>query len=161
MEGINLELRLFLASVIWGIVLVVLYDCFRIFRRVMKHNKFWSGFEDVIYWAVSAVLIFRMMYQINDGAIRGFAIAGVVLGMTLYHYSISDFLVHMIAMGIRRSIHTSQKAFRFIMKPVVWVTRRFRWFFVYLAKIFRKPCRSGRKSLKKIWKQVKIAVVKK
>lgn len=161
MEGINLEVKLFIASIIWGIVLVVLYDCVRIFRRVIKHNRFWAGFEDVVYWVVGAVLIFRMMYQTNDGAIRGFAIAGVVLGMTLYHYSISEFLVHIVTLGIQKCIRGGQKTFHVIMKPVIWASRRFRWFFVFLAKIFRKPCRCGRKALKKIWKQVKIAVVKK
>lgn len=161
MEGINLELKLFLASVIWGAALVIFYDCLRIFRRVIKHNKFCVGLEDIIYWAVSAVLIFKMMYQINDGAIRGFAIVGVGIGMVLYHYSISEFVVGIVSLGITKCLIAGKRVIKFTLKPVVWFGRRFHWFFWYLNKIFKRPVRFARKSLKKIWKQVKIAVVKK
>lgn len=161
MEGINLELRLFLSSIVWGIILIVFYDCLRIFRRVLKHNKFWSAFEDVIYWTVSGFLIFRLMYQMNDGAIRGFAIVGVIIGMVLYHYSISNFIVKNTSLGIEKCILGIKKFIKFISKPVRWLCRRFRWFFEFLKKIFRRPLRFGRKSLKKVWKTVKIAVVKK
>ena len=161
MEGINLELRLFLSSIVWGVILIVFYDCLRIFRRVVKHNKFWVGFEDVIYWTISAILIFLMMYQMNDGAIRGFAIIGILIGMVLYHYSISNFIVKMISLGIQKCILGGKKLVKFISKPARWFFKRFRWFFEYLQKVFRRPVRFGRKSLKKIWKTVKIAVVKK
>lgn len=161
MDAINLEVKLFLASVLWGIGLVILYDCIRIFRRVIKHNKLWAGFEDLLYWAVSAVLIFRMMYRINDGTIRGFAIVGVVIGMTLYHYSISEWVVHMTAAGVHKSISGTKKTIHFIMKPVVWIGRRLRWILGFFTKLMARPLRFLRKSLQKIWKQVKIAVVKK
>jgi len=161
MEGINLELRLFLASVIWGMILVVSYDCLRIFRRVIKHNKIWVGSEDVLYWIISGILIFKMMYQMNDGAIRGFAIVGMVIGMVLYHYSISEWVVRNFSLGITKCIGAGKKVIKFITKPILWFTRRFCWFFGYLNKIFNRPLRFVRKSLKKIWKQVKIAVVKK
>lgn len=161
MEFISLELKLFLSSVGWGIILVILYDCLRILRRLIKHNRLCTALEDILYWSVSAVLIFRMMYLINDGAIRGFAIVGVLIGMVLYHYSISDPLVNILSKGIHKCFLTGKKAVKIIMKPFVWMARRFRWLLVFFAKRFRRPCRFARKSLKKFCKQVKIAVVKK
>lgn len=161
MEGINLELRLFLSSIVWGITLIVFYDCFRIFRRIIKHNKFWAAFEDVIYWTVSAFLIFCLMYQMNDGAIRGFALVGILIGMVLYHYSISSFIVKFTSLGIEKCILSTKKFIKFISKPIRWILRRFRWFFEFFKKIFRRPLRLARKALKKVWKTVKIAVVKK
>ncbi|HAU87894.1 MAG TPA: spore cortex biosynthesis protein YabQ [Lachnospiraceae bacterium] len=161
MDAINLEVRLFLSSVLWGIGLVILYDCLRIFRRTVKHNKIWAGLEDVLYWTVCAVLIFRMMYRINDGAIRGFAIVGVVIGMVLYHYSVSEFFVQTITLVIHKCIYGVKKTIQFIMKPAIWLSRRFRWIIVFLVKPFGRPFRFVRKALKKRWKQVKIAVVKK
>lgn len=161
MDNINLEVKLFLASIVWGIILVVLYDGLRIIRRVIKHNRFIAAIGDIIYWSVSAILIFRMMYRINDGGIRGFAIMGMLLGMVLYHYSVSDFLVYMIAKGIYKGESIIVKVFKFIMKPFIWCFRRSKWFLGFFTKIFHKPAKAGRKSLKKLWKQVKIAVVKK
>lgn len=161
MDSINLEVKLFLASVVWGIILVVLYDVIRILRRVIRHNCLVAGMEDVIFWSVSAILIFRMMYEINDGGIRGFAVGGVLIGMILYHYSISDYLVYIISKGIHKGERGIVKAFLFITKPLVWVWRRIKWFVGFFSKLFYRPAKAGRKSLKKIWKQVKIAVVKK
>ncbi len=161
MDVINLEVRLFLASVAWGLVLVVMYDCLRIFRRLVKHNKIGAGLEDVLYWVISAILIFRMMYRVNDGAIRGFSIVGVVIGMVLYHYSISEFVVKMLTKVVQKGFVIGKKVVHIILKPVVWLTRRFRWLFVFFMKIFHKPLRWFQKTLKKIGKQVKIAVVKK
>lgn len=161
MDVINLEVQLFLTSVLWGMVLVVVYDCLRIFRRVIKHNKLWAGVEDILYWIVSAVLIFRIMYRINDGSIRGFAIAGVLIGMTLYHYSISEFVVHSMTWAIYKGIQVGEKVFRVIMKPIVWLARHFRWLLEFFIKLFGRPNRFLGKALKKRWKQVKIALVKK
>lgn len=161
MELINLEVKLFLSSVGWGIVLLVLYDCIRILRRLIKHNKLSAALEDILYWIVSALLIFRMMYRINDGSIRGFAIVGMLIGMVLFHYSISDPLVYILSNGIHKCFLAGQKAVKVIMKPIVWLYRRFRWLFLFFAKVLKRPCRFTRKALKKIWKQVKIAVVKK
>lgn len=161
MDLINLEVKLFLASVVWGIGLVVLYDCLRIFRRIITHNKVWAALEDLLYWIICAVLIFRMMYRINDGAIRGFAIVGVVIGMVLYHYSVSEFLVGTLTKAVEKCIYAGEKTVNFFTKPILWVGRRIHWILGFFWKIFRKPLRFTRKSLKKIGKQVKIAVVKK
>ena len=161
MDVINLEVKLFLASVAWGIGLVVLYDCFRIFRRIVRHNKIWAGLEDLLFWIVCAILIFRMMYRINDGAIRGFAIAGVVIGMVLYHYSVSEFLVGILTKVFKKCIYAGEKTIGFLTKPILWTARRIRWLLGFFGKTFRRPLRFMRKSLKKLGKQVKIAVVKK
>ena len=64
--------------------MMVLYDILRLWRRLIHHNTFAVAVEDVLYWLVCGVLIFRMLYLENSGAVRGFAIVAVVLGMLLY-----------------------------------------------------------------------------
>ena len=83
-EGILLELQFFFRAFVWGILMMVLYDLIRIFRRLIRHSVLAVAVEDVLYWIVCGILIFRMLYLENSGAIRGFAIAAVVLGMILY-----------------------------------------------------------------------------
>lgn len=79
-----MELQFFFRAFVWGILMMVLYDLIRIFRRLIRHSVLAVAVEDVLYWIVCGILIFRMLYLENSGAIRGFAIAAVVLGMILY-----------------------------------------------------------------------------
>lgn len=60
------------------------YDGIRIFRKIIPHSNAVVAIEDLIYWLLSGVCIFQMLYLENSGAIRGFAIAAVVLGMLVY-----------------------------------------------------------------------------
>ncbi len=106
-EGIILELRFFGTAFLWGILMMVLYDIIRIFRRLIPHNITAVAIEDILYWLVCGVLIFRMLYLENSGAIRGFAIAAVIMGMLLY----LQFLK--LLNRIRKKLHSSVK--RFIM----------------------------------------------
>ncbi len=161
METINLELRFFLASVLWGIILLVIYDGVRVFRRIVKHTKAAEWLEDILFWVISGCLIFRMMYQMNDGRIRSFSILGVTLGMIMYHYSVSSFLVKRMSQGIHGLIHIIKNVILFLMKPLTFLLKRLKWILEFFLKLFRRPLRFLRKSLKKLTKKVKIAVVKK
>lgn len=38
---------------------------------------------DPLYWSVAAVLTFRMMFQVEEGVLRGYGIFGLLLGMTI------------------------------------------------------------------------------
>jgi Spore cortex protein YabQ (Spore_YabQ). len=131
-DEIFAELRFFAVSFYWGMLLLVIYDLFRILRRVIKHNNFFIALEDIIYWTVCGVLIFHMIYRQNNGIIRGFSILAMVLGMLFYHGVFSDFLVDSIAGFINRILAFAVKTLRWILKPFYILLRKagrlFRWF---------------------------------
>ena len=83
-EGIFTEAVFLGISVLVGMGLFLLYDIFRIFRRIVPHGAIWIGVEDFCYWLLCTAAVFLMLYQENDGMIRGFAIGGVIFGMILY-----------------------------------------------------------------------------
>ena len=87
--------------------MMILYDIIRLFRRLIPHNTAAVAVEDILYWLVCGFLIFRMLYVENSGAIRGFAIAAVVLGMLLYLQFAK------LLNKLRKKLHSSVK--RFIM----------------------------------------------
>ena len=121
---ISMEVKFFLMSVMWGAILLVIYDCLRIFRKVIEHDSVWISIEDIIYWAFSAVLIFRMMYELNNGIIRGFSIAGVVLGMIVYKYSISEYVVKGISFVLIQVKKFIKKMIHILLKPLQFVRKK-------------------------------------
>lgn len=81
--------RLFLCGIIAGMGLLFVYDMFRVWRRVISHGTLWIAIEDIFYWCGSAIGLFLLFYQLNDGQIRVFFLLAAFVGMCLYHKGIS------------------------------------------------------------------------
>ena len=62
-ENIFHELDFFAVSFALGILLVLVYDCLRIFRRLVRHGVVWISLEDLCYWIFTAFVVFAMLYQ--------------------------------------------------------------------------------------------------
>lgn len=139
-KDIIVELMFFLISILWGAIILLAYDCLRILRRLIKHKTLLIGIEDFIFWAVSSIFIFSMIYRENDGIIRGFSIMGMALGMVAYHYIFSDLIVKLIT-----------KLIQYLLKPFGFILKKIKKVVSYLAKfvIIR---------LKKLLKSVRIAL---
>ena len=85
-------------SILIGGALFLLYDIFRIFRRVVPHGNFWIGVEDFFYWLCCTAVVFVMLYRENDGMVRGFSIGGIMIGMLLYYFLLSRFVIRINVM---------------------------------------------------------------
>lgn len=72
-----------------GIVLMMIYDAFRLFRLLVKHSAWLIGVEDVIYWVFASFTVFGLFYLENDGALRFYMIGAVIFGMILYDRMVS------------------------------------------------------------------------
>lgn len=121
--GILKELQFFGLAVIRGILILVLYDLIRIFRRIVPHGVWAVALEDILYWAGTALLIFQLLYRENDGAVRGYALFAVAVGMLFYHQTVSGWLVENIAGVLNWCFGILLKPLRIIWKKVVQVFR--------------------------------------
>lgn len=116
-KAISLQCNFFLISVLWGAILLVMYDVLRIARCIKKHKWFTIAAEDFMFWLLAAFLIFKMMYEQNDGRIRGFSVLGMGLGMVIYNHSVSQYFVEGVSrflLFLGRQIH---KLFMLLSKP--------------------------------------------
>ena len=134
-HAITLELQFFLISILWGAILLLAYDVLRIIRRLIKHGTIILAIEDLIFWVIASIFIFAMIYDQNNGIIRGFSVMGVTIGMVLYHYILSSFLVNTITKIIQillspfiMAINTVKRFFHFVFlkgkKIVNFLARR-------------------------------------
>ena len=83
MMGIREEMMVFLAAVVSGGIVRLIYQCIRCFRRIVSHTLAAIGAEDLIFWLGSAVYMFVQIYHTSDGSIRWYFILGVGLGVIL------------------------------------------------------------------------------
>lgn len=149
-HAISIELKFFLISVLWGCILLLIYDCLRIFRRLIKHDSFFIALEDLIFWVAASLYIFAMIYKQNNGIIRGFSVMGMAIGMVLYHYIASDFLVNMIT-----------KLLRTLISPFSYAIKKVRQAVKFIINKFGKAINFIIRRLKNYQKSVKITLNKK
>ncbi len=145
-ESILTEADFFAISILSGCFMVFVYDALRVFRRLIRHGVVWVAIEDILYWVSCALLIFAMLYQKNDGLIRGFAIAGIVVGMLVYNHFISPRVV------------------KGIVFLVQWLIKIFTFPIRFLVGKLKKPVgrlhKKAKKLLKKTYKIVKMGLCK-
>lgn len=84
------ELQVVAVAFFSGVLITLVYDLLRIFRRVISHGNLWIGFEDLIFWIWTALWIFSVLYRENDGNLRMYTIIAMALGMILYHRTVSE-----------------------------------------------------------------------
>lgn len=136
MEEIYQEGRFFLASLLSGIVILFLYDFLRIFRCVLPHKKWAVFWEDYFFWVLSGFFVFLMIYQVNKGSIRSFAIIGIGLGMCGYHLGPSTAWVCLVSRIIKFVLRILNKIYSFIEKPFVFLSKKWnKWRKMEMEKI--------------------------
>lgn len=80
------QLEYVLASFAAGAIVVFLYDLLLIFREIMWHSRFLIAVEDILFWIAAGVTVFFVViYSINEGAVRGYAVFGMAVGMYAGH----------------------------------------------------------------------------
>lgn len=160
-ESILKELDFFAVSFLLGILLMLVYDFLRIFRQVTRHGSTWIALEDLSYWVMVAFVSFSMLYQKNDGLIRGFAIGGIVLGMLLYNQFISRHTVPHIVWILKKIIHMAGRFCNFLLGPFRKAKKKAAAKAGVLHHKEKKIKKYVKKQLKKIRNEVKIGISKK
>ena len=134
----------FLITVVAGAVLGVLYDCFRILRRVLRHRTVATAVEDAMFWIFATLLMFVFLMRQDLSEIRSFIFIGLALGAILYFMALSRFFIK-FAMMVLRWI---KGLILVIISPVVAV-----------CAIFKKRLKSGHKYVRmkgrKIYQRVR------
>ena len=78
-----------LSCFITGAVITFIYDQIRIVRRVLPHGSVLVAIEDLLFWFFAAIVIFSLLYRMNAGTLRWFAVLGAAVGIFLYGRLIS------------------------------------------------------------------------
>lgn len=159
-EDIIAELYFLLHSFVLGVLIIILYDVLRIFRKLVNHSVFALALEDLIYWFLCGICIFLMLYKENNGSIRWFAVAGVACGMLLYNGTISSFATELIAKGLKFILRILGKVLGILFWPLRKVLGFAKKITNFAENKRKKVMGFHKKQLKKIIKTVKIVITR-
>lgn len=129
-EVILWEIRFFIQALLLGGVLRALYDLLLIIRKIKRAGNMRVALEDFFYWMICCYFVFGLLYENNNGVLRGFALCGVIIGMAVWHFGPSRILID-IAAKIIAYIKSS------IKKLKIWILRK------KTVKLLRKGLKKG------------------
>ena len=122
-----------------GLELGLIYDFFRMIRRVWKCNFFVTACMDLIFWIFTAGRTFYLMHTQSNGTLRWFAVLGVLTILFLY---MKWFSTYVVKIGIFVLSH--------VKSIVEWIkkflTKVLKMTIIKLSKHFRKGDMHGKKS---------------
>lgn len=82
---IQAELRMLAASFVFGIGIIVSYGLTELLRQFISPGKIVKVISELVYWSVAAVLAFWLQFQMNDGILRLYSVAGAGVGLVISH----------------------------------------------------------------------------
>lgn len=89
------QLYTFLLFILTGIVIGIVFDIFRIFRRSFKTNDIINYIQDILFWFVTGCILLFSIFTFNNGELRGYIFIGIILGLVLHLIVLSKYLINM------------------------------------------------------------------
>jgi len=90
-------LSVFLLSCLLGGVLSVFYNLFKILRIAVKFSAVTIAVQDFVFWFLSGLAVFMFALWQNDGIVRGYVLAGALIGALVYNLTIGALIARSAA----------------------------------------------------------------
>ncbi|MDD3765867.1 MAG: spore cortex biosynthesis protein YabQ [Eubacteriales bacterium] len=114
------QLFIFGVCVLCGVAVGLLYDFFRIIRRLFKTRQTVAATQDLLFWILVCVVFFAISLNINSGEMRLYQFLGAAIGATAYFLTISKFVVRACVVLIRFAARVIIKIISLLLMPVIW-----------------------------------------
>ncbi|MCI8761207.1 MAG: spore cortex biosynthesis protein YabQ [Clostridia bacterium] len=119
---------LFLVFIVNGILIGLLFDFFRIARKVIQTNDIVTYLEDILFWILTGAIVLYSIFVFNNGELRLFMFLGILLGAFAYMITLSSYVIKINV----KIIEGLKKVFAVIFLPIKVV-------YQLVHKLFFKP----------------------
>lgn len=98
------EFRYIWICIFSGFMMAMLYDFFRIIRRVIRHNNIATSIEDIVFGLLMGIQLFILNFRYNDGRVRIYFFVVIFIGICLYNRIFSKAFVHIISGVLKKFV---------------------------------------------------------
>lgn len=142
---VNNQAFLFIIFTLDGILIGILFDCFRVLRKTFKTKDFVTYIEDILFWLFTGFIILYSMCMFCDGELRFFMFIGIIIGIFMYMITISRYVIK-VSVFI---INFFKKVLAFPFQLIYKVTKKFifrpiLFICVNIRKIFSRNLKENR-----------------
>ncbi|MBO5349889.1 MAG: spore cortex biosynthesis protein YabQ [Clostridia bacterium] len=100
--------------ILTGMCIGLLFDFFRIQRKVFKTYDFITYIQDILFWIFSGILLIIVTMKYTNGEIRIYMISGMILGIIIYLRLISKYVIKLNTIILKAII----KFIKFLLFPL-------------------------------------------
>ena len=115
------QLWSFIVAFISGIAAGIIFDIYRVIRRIMGLRKIGTAIGDVFVWMLISITTFCLLVLGNWAEIRAYVLLAIISGLAIY---------------LRIASRTIQGGVYYVFKKTVWAIRLF-------IKSLTIPCQIG------------------
>ena len=94
------QLYTFFNFILTGIVIGILFDIFRILRKIFKTLDIITYIQDFIFLILTGFIMLYSIFTFNNGDIRGYVIIGITLGIIIYILLLSKYFISIMVQFI-------------------------------------------------------------
>ncbi len=123
---------IFIVFTFTGILLGILFDFFRVFRRTFNTIDIITYLEDILYWILAGIIVLYNIWFFNNGEIRFFMIIGIVMGAIIYSLLFSPILIKIETMILTKLKNIIMFFYKIIIIPIEKIIN---FFAFYTSKI--------------------------
>lgn len=103
---------MFFVSIIIGMIIGLIFDFFRLLRKIFNHKNKFVYIEDILFWLISTFISFYILLHKNNLEFRFYLLLGILLGLVFYFLCISHIVVTIIL-----------KIIEFLAKPILFISK--------------------------------------
>ncbi len=119
MDEIKNQIVFLLGSFLSGVAVMFAYEGVNILRGLFRLRTAGRLIADVLFFVISGICVFRMIFLCNHGTIRSFFVFAFAAGALLYRKTfgtkISEFCLHVF----RKVFHVVSRPFAFFCKKIL------------------------------------------
>ena len=137
-DTVTAQIYIFLWSALAGAVIGALYDALRVSRRVVRTSNAVVVLEDILFFALAAVILFEAAYQSNGGELRWYEFVGAGVGFLLYRLLLSrivmtvstavvEILIKLLTLFLKIVLFPLALIYKLLRKPfgiLVWYSKK-------------------------------------
>lgn len=119
MEEIKSQIVFLLGSFLSGVAVMFAYEGVNILRGLFRLRTAGRLVADVLFFFVSGVCVFHMIFLCNQGTIRSFFVFAFAAGALLYHKTFGTKISEFCLRVLRKTFHVITRPFAFFCKKIL------------------------------------------
>ncbi|WP_371320264.1 spore cortex biosynthesis protein YabQ [Chengkuizengella axinellae] len=90
-----------ITMIVSGMMLGVIFDIYRVVASQFHFRRWLISLLDVVYWILSTLFVFRMLYLSNSGEVRFYIFIGLTVGVIFHYVYFSSITIKIILICIK------------------------------------------------------------
>ena len=137
---ISREVYVFLAMIICGGALAVVFDMLRAMRMVLNPSAVIVSASDILFWIFAAYVISAAAWNFNSGIFRFYEPLGIILGAVFYFLLFSKWILKLFLFIFENILKFAKFIFKIFLTPP-----KFLYIILIVSIIFVKEHQKGLK----------------